>query len=91
MIGGEEMHLDRRRLIDAQRFHGVEIRLHDPAAIDGDGLAQGGAPPIERRALRLIFGAARIDDLAADVADHPDLIELDVADVATVACTTSAK
>ena len=34
MVGGEEMHIDRRRLIHPQRLHGVEIRLHDTAAID---------------------------------------------------------
>ena len=40
-----------------QRFHRVEIRLHDAPAIDGDRLAERRAQPIERRALRLIFGA----------------------------------
>src|SRR5271166_172903 len=38
-----------------------------------------GAEPVESRALCLILGAAGIDDLAADVADDPDMIELDVA------------
>ena len=37
------------------------------------------AEPIERRALHLVLGAAGIDDLAADVADDPDMVELDVA------------
>src|SRR5271166_5641180 len=79
MVGRDKMHVDRRRLIHAQRFHGVEIRLHDAAAIDRDRLAERGAEPVESRALCLILGAAGIDDLAADVANDPDMIELDVA------------
>ena len=43
------------------------------------GLPERRAQPVERRALHLVLGAARIDDLAADVADHPDMVELDVA------------
>ena len=44
-----------------------------------DRLAERRAQAVERRALHLVLGAARIDDLAADVADDPDMIELDVA------------
>ena len=79
MVGREKFHLDRRRLVHAQRFHRVEIRLHDAPAIDADRLAKGRAQTVERRALRLILGAARIDDLAADVTDNPDVIKLDLA------------
>ena len=43
------------------------------------GLAERRAQPVERRTLHLVLGAARIDDLAADIADDPDLIELDLA------------
>ena len=79
MVGHDKMHVDRRSLIDAQRFHAVEVRLHDAAAIDGDRLAERGAEPVESGALRLILGTAGIDDLASDVADDPDMVELDVA------------
>ena len=34
---------------------------------------------VEHRALHLVLGVARVDDLAADVADDPDLVDLHVA------------
>ncbi len=79
MVGGEKMHVDRRRLVDTQRLHGVEVGLYDTAAIDRDRLAQRRPEPVENRPLHLIFGAAAIDDLAADIGDDPDVIELDLA------------
>ena len=82
-VGGlsviRKFHIDRRRLIDPQRLDAIEVRLHHAAAVQRDRLAERRTEPVERRALHLIFGAARIDDLAADIADHPDVVELDLA------------
>src|SRR5215469_121812 len=79
MVGGEEMYLNRRHLVHAQRLHAIEIGFDDTAALDGDCLAQRCTEPVERGALRLLLGAARVDDLAADVGDNPNMIELDLA------------
>jgi hypothetical protein len=53
MVGGEEIHLNRRRLIHMQRSHTVKIGLYNATAIDGDGLAQRRAQPVECRTLHL--------------------------------------
>ena len=52
MVGDLEMHLDRRRLIDSQRQHRVEVGLHDAASIDRDRLAERCADAIECSTLR---------------------------------------
>jgi hypothetical protein len=66
------MDLYRRYVVDTQRLHRIEIRLYHSATIDGDRLP--GRGPLD-----LVFGAAGIDDLAADIAGDPDVIECDVA------------
>ena len=91
MVGGQEMHLDRRRLVDAQRLHRVEIRLHHAAAIDGDRLAQRRAQPIQRRALHLVLGAAGLMIWLPTSPTTQTWSSLMSPDGATVACTTSAK
>ena len=74
------MHLDRRRLVACAAAGSVsKLACTDAAAFDRDLLAQRRADAVERRALHLVLGAARVDDLAADVADDPDLVDLDVA------------
>src|SRR5271166_3390765 len=78
MVRDKEMHLDRGCLLHAERLHRVEIGLHNAATIDSYRLTQRRAQAVEDRALHLVLGAARIDDLAADIADDPHVIQLDV-------------
>ena len=79
MVGGQKTYLDRRHLLHPQRSHTVKIGLHNTTTIDGDRLTQRSTQPVERRALHLILGAAGIDNLAADIGDDLDVIELDLA------------
>ena len=46
---------------------------------DRDLLMQGLGEPVENRALRHVEGRGRIDDVAADVADRPHFVDLDLA------------
>ncbi len=75
---GEEVHLDGGRLRHPQRREAVEIRLHHAAVLDGDLLVQRLAEAVEDRALRHVVRRGRVDDLAADVADRPDIVDLDL-------------
>src|SRR6185437_4680881 len=76
VVGDAEVHLDGRRLPHAQQAEGVEIPLHHPAALDGDRLVKRGAESVEYCALCLIVGARGVDDLPADIACCPDLVDL---------------
>jgi hypothetical protein len=53
MVGDEEFHFDRRRLIHSQRLHAIEISLHHAAAIDGDRLSGTTSAPGKRVLSRL--------------------------------------
>ena len=70
------MHLHRRRLGDSEERVIVKIALHDAAAIYRDLLRHRLRQPVEHRALHLVLGAARVDDLATDVAGDPNLVDL---------------
>src|SRR5688572_11933538 len=55
----------------------MEVALHRLAALDGDLPPHQVTHPFDNRALALIDGAARVDDLAPDIADDPGLVHLD--------------
>src|SRR5580658_8829392 len=76
------MHLDRRRLTHAQGELAVEIALHHTSVLDGKPLTQCLADAVKSGPLRLIFGVQRVDNLAADVARDPDLVDRDLATAA---------
>jgi len=78
IIGFEKMDFDiRRDLVHADRLIFVEIALDGAAGVDGDFVGHDVAQAFDDGAADLIFGAARIDDLAADVAGDPHFIYLD--------------
>src|SRR6266850_1859847 len=54
----------------------VEIALDGAARVDGDFVVHDGAQAFDDSAADLIFGVEGIDDLAADIAGHPDLVDL---------------
>ena len=62
--------------MDADRFVFVEVGLNSAALVDGNFVGHDGAETFENCSLRLIDGAARIDDLAADVANGPGFVHL---------------
>src|SRR5258708_24786036 len=67
------MDVDRRRLRETKERKLVKVALARAAVDDGDLLADRLRDPVQHGALDLIQRHAGIDDLAADVADHPDL------------------
>src|SRR6478672_12944826 len=70
------MHLDLgRHLIHTNQRVLMEVALYGPPAIDCDFLSHQSAQTIDDGALRLILGAARVDDGAPDVAGNPDLVD----------------
>jgi hypothetical protein len=56
----------------------VEVALYGPPAIDRDLLSHQRAQAIDHGALRLILGAAHVDDGAPDVAGNPDLVDTEL-------------
>ena len=60
-----KMNFDRGRFVHPRHVVIIEIRLHDAATLDGNGVLQGGRERINRRALDLRAHAIRIDDAAA--------------------------
>src|SRR5208282_2892323 len=73
------MHFNRRGLRHAQRLECVEIGLHDAAIFNRDLLIQGLAESVKDAALRDVQGGARVDDMAADVADGPHFVDFHLA------------
>src|SRR5688572_25213158 len=71
------MHLQRRRLGEAQQLGVMEGALHRGPPLDRDLLAQWFRGAIECGGWGLAFRVAYIEDLAADIAGHPDLVHLD--------------
>src|SRR6266478_8959938 len=65
----------RGSLRQAHRRVLVEIALHGAATIDGDLVAHQVAEPFDHRALYFVERAAGIDDLAANVAGDPHLVD----------------
>src|SRR6266852_8607790 len=63
-----------RHLVHADRGIFVEVALDGAAAVDGDLVGHDVAQAFDDGAADLIFGAAGIDDLAADVARYPNFI-----------------
>jgi hypothetical protein len=76
MVGGQEVDVDCGYQIGSQWFDRVEIRLLYAASIGRDGLSEGSADAIERSALDLVLNAARVNDLAPDIAYNPDVGQL---------------
>src|ERR1700683_1423921 len=73
----EEIYLYWRRLIDTQKAKIVEIALCNSTVVQRDSLPQRRTDTVENCALYLRFGARRIDYLAADITDHPNLVDSD--------------
>src|SRR5579864_1778856 len=63
-----------RYLIHTYRRILVEIVLHGAPAFDGDFVTHQVAEPFDHRALHFIQRTRGIDDLAADVASHPNFV-----------------
>src|SRR5712664_3107918 len=75
VVGLQEMDFDfRGDLVHADRGIFVEVALDGAAAVDGDLVGHDVAQAFDDRAADLVFGAAGIDDLAADVASYPNFI-----------------
>src|SRR5229473_5134576 len=75
IVGLQEMDFDfGRHLVHADRGIFVEVALDGAAAVDGDFVGHDVAQAFDDGAANLIFGAAGIDDLAADIARYPNLI-----------------
>src|SRR2546423_2987170 len=69
------MHFDfGRRLGYPHRRILVEVALHRAAVVDGDFVAHHVTQPFDYSALAFVDGPARIDDLAADIADDPHFV-----------------
>src|ERR1700733_11575819 len=73
------MHLDGRRLVDAQEQEIIEITLLYTPVHQRDRLTQGFAYSIERGSLDLTLCAGWIDDVAAHIAGHPHPVHGDPA------------
>src|SRR5258708_6425391 len=75
MVGRHQMNFDfRGRLRHTNWGIRVEIVLYRAALFDGDFVGHQRTQTFDHRALALIFGVERIDDLAANIADDPYLI-----------------
>src|SRR2546423_10395280 len=53
----------------------VEVALHRAAVVDGDFVAHHVTQAFDDSALTFVDGPARIDDLAADIADYPHFVD----------------
>ena len=75
MVGDAEVDVDHgRRLADADQRELVEVALHRAAVLDRDFLRHQFRESVDDRALHLISRHARVDDLPADIANHPHLV-----------------
>jgi len=72
---GQEMNIDRCRLRHPEQWECVVVGFHDPAVFDSDFLIQGFSEAVDDAALHHVDCSAGVDDMAADVADCPDLID----------------
>ena len=72
------MHLDLGCLIHAQELEAVEVALLRSPAFDRDLLLQGLSEAVEDRSLHLAHRVRRVDDLRADIAGDPDLLDVEL-------------
>src|ERR1035438_10516572 len=75
IFGPYEMNLHGRSVPYAKQLMLIEIALHDPPILKRNLLEHHLAKAIYHRALHLRFSAAWIDNLTADVAANPDLVD----------------
>ncbi len=77
MIGRDPGDIDhRRRVGDPRHLEIVEIALLDRTVDDLDRLARNRLrDPVDDRTAHLVLGAHRVDDLAADIGRHPDMVD----------------
>lgn len=73
----QEVNFHGRRLGDSKPGVLTVIGLHDPSFLERD-LLNHFAHAVNDRALHLILGCARIDDVTSDVAGDPYFVDLDL-------------
>src|SRR5258706_9167669 len=72
------MHFDlRRRLRQTHRLILMEVALDGPTFVDRDLVGHEVTQSLDDGSLHLADRVTRIDDLAADIAGHPDLVHLE--------------